>query len=82
MASVHVTTLGRGEWEPLLANSGYEYRIVMCPEGGELNCYDDGTVVVKEGAKMYQFRLPPGVRLWHDTSSPRALAERQAKGKQ
>lgn len=67
-------TLGEGKWEPLLAGKD-EYRIVMCPQGGELNVYDDGAVVVVEEAKMYGFRLPLGVRLWHDSSSPLALAE-------
>lgn len=72
------TTLGEGKWEPKVSE-GYEYSIVMCPEGGELNIYDDGWVVVKEGSKMYQFRFPPGCRIWHDVSSPLALAEQQVK---
>lgn len=68
-------TLGEGKWELLSSANDDDYRIIMCPQGGELNCYNDGTVVVKEGSKMYQFRLPLGVRLFADVSSPRALAE-------
>lgn len=73
------TTLGEGKWEMVTTSPGYEYSIVMCPEGGELNIYDDGTVVVKEGAKMYEFRLPPGVRLWYDASSPLGRTEQRIK---
>lgn len=59
-------------WEPLAVDDREEGMIVMCPEGGELRCYPDGTVVVIQGAKMYQFRLPPGAKIFVDKNFDKA----------
>lgn len=67
------------KWQPLLNEKSVEPIIVMCPEGGELNCYLDGTVVCMEGSKMWGFRLPPGVRLFHDTERPLSHVDQWAK---
>jgi len=63
-------------WQPLVKEDSDEPIIVMCPEGGELRCYFDGTVAIHEGSKMWQLRLPPGVAIYHDTSMPLAVADR------
>lgn len=68
-------------WQPLVKEDSKEPIIVMCPQGGELHCYRDGTVVCTEGSKMWGFKLPPGVALWHDTSMPVAVAERMSREK-
>jgi hypothetical protein len=71
-------TMIDGPWNPLVPEEKGEegYIIVMCPAGGELHCYLDGTVIAYEGTRMWGFRLPPSVRLFHTKSMGRALAER------
>lgn len=68
-----------GPWIPLVPEEKAEdeYIIVMCREGGELNCFVDGTVVCKQGSRMYEFRLPPSVRLFQTRIMGIALAERK-----
>lgn len=65
-----------GSWQPLVTSDSNQPIIVMCPVGGELRCYLDGEIACYEGAKMWGFQLPPGVRLWHDTSMELANADR------
>lgn len=59
-----------GPWVPLVPEEKREdeYIIVMCPEGGELRCYLDGTVVCYEGTRIWGFRLPVSVRLFKTDS--------------
>lgn len=64
-------------WKLLVGEDSVEPIIVMCPEGGELNCYRDGSVVAYEGARMWGFRLPPSVRLFFDASTPLANVDRE-----
>lgn len=52
------------EWIPLADLSELDPKIVLCPVGGELRCFADGTIVVIEGARQYEFRLPVTVRLF------------------
>lgn len=68
-------------WQPLVKEESKEPIIVMCPEGGELNCWRDGTVVCTEGSRMWGFKLPPGVALYHDVTMPIAVAERMSREK-
>lgn len=67
------------KWQPLVHEKSVEPIIVMCPAGGELRCFPDGTIVCIEGSRQWEFTLPPGVRLFHDTEMPLANADQWAK---
>ena len=66
-----------GDWKPIVG--GREPAIVMCPQGGELQIYADGTVECVEGVHSWLFTLPPGVAICRDEDMPLAHADQWAK---